>query len=81
VVHPVITSHDNLGDGPRTSWIVDGYFDRGPRERAWFGSSVVWQHRTIEDYVRLVTGHRSRVPVGLVERVRTEGRALCRRHR
>ena len=57
VVHPVITSHDNPGDGPRTSWMVDGYFERGPRERAWFGSSVVWQHRTIEDYVRLVTDH------------------------
>jgi SAM-dependent methyltransferase len=55
VVHPVITSHDNTGDGPRTSWLVDGYFDRGPRERAWFGSTVVWQHRTIEDYVRLIT--------------------------
>lgn len=57
VVHPVITSHDNTGDGPRTSWLVDGYFDRGPRERAWFGSTVVWQHRTIEDYVRLVLDH------------------------
>lgn len=57
VVHPVITSHDSPGDGPRTSWVVDGYFCRGPRERAWFGSTVVWQHRTIEDYVRLATEH------------------------
>lgn len=57
VVHPVITSHDNVNDGPRTAWLVDDYFDRGPRERAWFGSTVRWQHRTIEDHVRLVTDH------------------------
>ncbi|MCP4958146.1 MAG: class I SAM-dependent methyltransferase [Actinomycetia bacterium] len=57
VVHPVITGHDTSGDGPRTSWMVDGYFDRGPRERSWFGSTVVWRHRTIEDYVRVVTRH------------------------
>ncbi len=63
VVHPVITSHDHTGDGPRTSWVVDGYFDRGPRERAWFGSTVVWQHRTVEDYVRLVTDHGFRLDV------------------
>jgi len=63
VVHPVITSRDNTGDGPRTSWMVDGYFDRGPRERAWFGSTVVWQHRTIEDYVRLITDHGFRLDV------------------
>lgn len=57
VVHPVITSHDDPGDGLRTSWTVDGYFDRGARERSWFGSKAVWHHRTIEDYVRLVTDH------------------------
>ena len=30
VAHPVITSHDAGGDGPRTDWLVDHYFDRGP---------------------------------------------------
>ncbi len=57
VVHPVVTSHDTPSDGPRTSWTVDGYFDRGPRDRAWFGAAVRWQHRTVEDYVRLVLQH------------------------
>jgi SAM-dependent methyltransferase len=51
VVHPVITSHDNNNDGPRTSWTVDNYFDRGPRQRQWFGASVTWYHRPVEDYV------------------------------
>ncbi len=55
VVHPVITSHDMSGDDPRTTWTVDNYFNRGPRERPWFGSTVTWYHRTIENYVRLVT--------------------------
>jgi SAM-dependent methyltransferase len=63
VVHPVITSHENPGVGPRTSWTVDGYFDRGPRERTWFGSTVVWYHRTVEDYVHLVTDHGFRLEV------------------
>lgn len=57
VVHPVITSHDHVGDGPRTAWTVDDYFDRGPRQRTWFGATVTWQHRTIEDLVCLVVGH------------------------
>ncbi|MCP4959039.1 MAG: hypothetical protein GY925_07175 [Actinomycetia bacterium] len=33
VVHLVITSRDTSGGGPRTSWTVDGHFDRGLRER------------------------------------------------
>jgi SAM-dependent methyltransferase len=51
VSHPVITSHAPEQDGPRTDWTVDDYFVRGPRERAWFGSKVVWHHRTVEDYL------------------------------
>lgn len=51
VVHPTITSYDRGGDGPRTDWTVDRYFHPGPRERQWFGSAVVWHHRTIEDHV------------------------------
>jgi hypothetical protein len=53
VPHPVITSHDGgSGDGrPRTSWTVDDYFVTGPRTRGWMGSSVIWHHRTVQDYV------------------------------
>ena len=54
VAHPVITSHDAGGDDPRTDWLVDHYFDRGPRTRPWFGSMVTWHHRTIEDYLDLL---------------------------
>lgn len=56
VVHPVITSRDNPGPGPRTSWTVDDYFVNGPRERLWFGKEVTWHHRTIEQYVRALMG-------------------------
>lgn len=57
VVHPVITSHDVAGEGLRTDWTVDRYFDRGTRERSWFGSTVTWHHRTVEDYVGVVLRH------------------------
>ncbi len=53
VVHPVITSHDareNRAE-PRQNWVVDGYFLPGPREQQWLGTSTIWQHRTIEEYV------------------------------
>jgi SAM-dependent methyltransferase len=52
VVHPVITSHVDPSPGRRTSWVVDEYFVRGPRVRPWFGGSVTWYHRTVEDHVR-----------------------------
>lgn len=51
VVHPVITAHDAGTDGPRTSWTVDDYFVPGPRHRTWFGSTVTWHHRTIEQHL------------------------------
>jgi SAM-dependent methyltransferase len=54
VAHPVITSHDNSTDGPRTDWTVDHYFEPGPRPRTWFGKQVTWYHRTIEQYVSAV---------------------------
>lgn len=54
VTHPVITSHDNRFAGPRGSWTVDDYFERGERRRTWFGKQVTWYHRTIEDYVSAV---------------------------
>lgn len=66
VVHPVITSHAVESDERRTSWTVDRYFDRGPRARNWFGSSVTWHHRTVEDYVSVSLGAGFRL-VGLRE--------------
>ena len=55
VVHPLITSHDTPSDGPRTTWTVDDYFQPGPRRRSWMGSTVTWQHRTVEHYVEAAT--------------------------
>ncbi|MET7332650.1 class I SAM-dependent methyltransferase [Nonomuraea sp. NPDC005650] len=55
VVHPILTSHDPGVQGKRTSWVVDDYFLQGPRERQWMGGTVTWFHRTIEDYVALLT--------------------------
>jgi SAM-dependent methyltransferase len=52
VCHPVITSNEDRVEGRRGSWTIDDYFGRGPRERSWFGSTVIWHHRTIEDYLR-----------------------------
>lgn len=54
VVHPVVTAAESVADGPRTSVTVDDYFKAGDRTRSWFGSEVVWQHRTIESYVAAV---------------------------
>jgi ubiquinone/menaquinone biosynthesis C-methylase UbiE len=53
VVHPVITSHDarESSTEPRQNWVVDDYFVTGPREERWLGTTTVWHHRTIEDYV------------------------------
>jgi SAM-dependent methyltransferase len=51
VLHPVITCHDTGVVGRRQSWVVDDYFEPGPRTRTWLDQPVVWQHRTIEQYV------------------------------
>lgn len=53
-IHPVITSGNNPPDGPRFTQVVDNYFSSGRRQREWFGRSVEWHHRTIEQYVSLV---------------------------
>lgn len=55
VVHPVITSTTSPDSGPRTDYTVDSYFERGPRQREWFGSTVTWHHRTIDDYVSSIS--------------------------
>jgi Predicted methyltransferase (contains TPR repeat) len=52
IEHPVITSCDRAWQtvGPRQDWIVDDYFETGPRVTAWMGGEVIKYHRTIEDY-------------------------------
>jgi SAM-dependent methyltransferase len=54
VTHPVITSHDRRASTTqrRQDWLVDNYFLEGPRSQIWLGAESVWQHRTIETYVR-----------------------------
>lgn len=54
VVHPVVTAGDGEPEGPRRSQVVTGYFEPGERPRRWFGRPVVWQHRTIEQYLEAV---------------------------
>ncbi len=61
VVHPIITSDNGSAGGTRTTWTVDRYFDRGPRDRSWFGSTVRWYHRTTEDYVRIAADRGFRI--------------------
>jgi SAM-dependent methyltransferase len=53
VVHPVITSNDarESSTEPRQNWVVDEYFNTGPRDQQWLGTKTVWHHRTVEDYV------------------------------
>jgi hypothetical protein len=52
VEHPVITSCDRgcHFEGPRQDWVVDDYFETGPRITNWMGGKVIKYHRTIEDY-------------------------------
>ena len=52
IEHPVITSCDRgwQFEGPRQDWIVDDYFETGPRITNWMGGKVIKYHRTIEDY-------------------------------
>ncbi len=86
VVHPIITSDNGSGGGQRTTWTVDRYFDRGPRDRSWFGSTVRWYHRTTEDYVRIATDHGFRIETlsecePRAERFEGEPAELARRRR
>jgi SAM-dependent methyltransferase len=52
IEHPVITSSDRAwqSGGKRQHWIVDDYFETGPRATSWLGGQVIKYHRTIEDY-------------------------------
>ena len=52
IEHPVITSCDRAWQTVelRQDWIVDDYFETGPRLTRWMGGEVIKFHRTIEDY-------------------------------
>ncbi|MCU1279118.1 MAG: Methyltransferase type 11 [bacterium] len=52
IEHPVITSCSRgWKEGTvRQDWLVDGYFDTGPRVTSWLGGEVQKYHRTVEDY-------------------------------
>jgi SAM-dependent methyltransferase len=57
VEHPVITSSNKALENTalRQSWIVDDYFLRGERSVLWMGDEVKKYHRTIEDFLNLLT--------------------------
>jgi len=48
VEHPVVTCGER--DRQTGGWIVDRYFETGPRVRSWLGGQGIKVHRTIEDY-------------------------------
>lgn len=77
VEHPVITSCDRAWqtDGPRQDWIVDNYFDTGPRLTNWMGGQVIKYHRTVEDYFAALHA------IGLVVDAVRESRPLRTRFR
>ena len=52
IEHPVITSCDRgwQTGGPRQDWVVDNYFETGPRLTNWMGGEVIKYHHTVEDY-------------------------------
>jgi SAM-dependent methyltransferase len=56
VEHPVITSCNQsmAHTDVKASWVVDDYFNRGPRTVDWMGGTVTKYHRTVEDYFNAV---------------------------
>jgi SAM-dependent methyltransferase len=48
VEHPVVTCGER--DKRTGGWIVDRYFETGPRVTSWLGGQGIKVHRTIEDY-------------------------------
>jgi SAM-dependent methyltransferase len=58
IEHPVITSCDRARPtgGQRRDWIVDDYFETGPRLTHWIGGEVIKYHRTVEDYFAALRG-------------------------
>ena len=57
VEHPVITScHRSMETSRlRESWLVDDYFARGERRLNWMGDVVTKYHRTVEDFLDLLS--------------------------
>ena len=51
IVHPVITSSDKSrqAGGQRHDWIVDNYFNTGPRQVHFMGTQVEQLHRPLEE--------------------------------
>jgi SAM-dependent methyltransferase len=54
--HPIITCSNKAlsDDGMRQDWIVDDYFEPGPRVVEWLGAQVTMHHRTLEDWFAAV---------------------------
>jgi SAM-dependent methyltransferase len=52
IEHPVLTCcARNWQTSPGSQeWIVDNYFESGPRKTVWLGGEVIRYHRTIEEY-------------------------------
>ncbi|MDO1451088.1 class I SAM-dependent methyltransferase [Rhodocytophaga aerolata] len=57
VEHPLLTSSMEIYRpvGKKGPWLVDQYFELGPRTQEWMGGKVVKYHRSIEEYWRLFT--------------------------
>lgn len=57
VLHPLMTCYTPDADagGVRSGWQVADYFLPGPRRREWMGAPVTWQHRTLADWVALLS--------------------------
>lgn len=57
IEHPVMTScNRSYPPGSiRQDWIVDDYFQTGPRTPLWLGQKVLKIHRTVEDYFTALT--------------------------
>ncbi|MEO1451404.1 MAG: class I SAM-dependent methyltransferase [Bacteroidota bacterium] len=54
VEHPVITSCYEAyhQPGKRQDWIVDRYFEPGPRKNQWLGQEVIKYHLPLEQYLQ-----------------------------
>ncbi len=57
VEHPLLTSSMEVfrPAGKKGDWVVDEYFNLGPRTQEWMGGKVVKYHRSVEEYWRLFT--------------------------
>jgi SAM-dependent methyltransferase len=57
VLHPLITSNDTRGPHElRQNWVVDRYFQHGPKQRRWLEDTVTWYHRPLEAWIQAFLG-------------------------